>query len=247
MSPTPRRTAVVAAVVFAIACPAIQAVSGWGLSAAEFSAQGDRTLRAAGYAFSIWSLIYLGLIAYAVWQVLPRNRDSQVLDAIALPAAGALVGIGAWIWASAAGLQLWTVAIIVASAAAAIVAILRGRNAAGPDRWLAIAPLGALAGWLTVASAINLLTSLTAVGLIREDQAIMAGVAGVVAVVGIAVAVLVRTRAAVYGLPVAWGLVAVFVAERTRHEVSAWSALVGAGVVLVVAALCLRGPSAARR
>src|SRR3546814_16885577 len=31
-------------------------------------------LAPAGPAFSIWSVIYLGLIGYAVWQALPRQR-----------------------------------------------------------------------------------------------------------------------------------------------------------------------------
>lgn len=64
-----RKLAVIGAVAFAILVPAIQALTGWGQSAAEFSAGGDGTLRAAGYAFSIWSVIYAGLVAYAVYQV----------------------------------------------------------------------------------------------------------------------------------------------------------------------------------
>lgn len=241
------RLAVVAAVAFAIASPALQATSGWGLSASEFASDGDRTLRAAGYAFSIWSLIYAGLVAYGVWQALPRNAGSVVLRRMAWPSVAALVGIGAWIWASAADLKLVTVAVIFASAGAAILAVMIASRADGADRWLAAFPLAALAGWLTVASAINLLTSLTAVGRIPPGQETVAGIAGIVAVVAVALAVLWRTRLAIYGLPVAWGLVAVFVAERARHEVPAWSALAAAAIVLLAAGASLRRPSAARR
>ena len=38
-------------------------------------------------AFQIWSVIYLGLFAYTIWQLLPASRDSQRADAIAIPAA----------------------------------------------------------------------------------------------------------------------------------------------------------------
>ena len=38
-----------------------QMALGLGQSPAEFAADGDETLRAAGWAFSIWGLIYLGL------------------------------------------------------------------------------------------------------------------------------------------------------------------------------------------
>jgi hypothetical protein len=241
-----RRLAVVAAVVFALACPALQAVTGWGLSAAEFAGDGDRTLRAAGYAFSIWSVIYAGLVAYGVWQALPRNAASPVLQAMAWPSAAALAGIGAWIWASAADLKLVTVLVIVLSAAAAIFAAWAARRANGVDRWLAAFPLAALAGWLTVASALNVITSLTAWSLIPPDQETAAGIAGVVAVVAISLTVLRAARLAIYALPVAWGLTAVFVAEQARHPVSAYSALAAAAIVLLAAGLFLR-PSAGRR
>lgn len=235
-----RRLAVVGAVVFSVACPAVQGLTGWGLSAGEFASRGDQTLRAATYAFSIWSVIYAWLIAYAVWQALPRNAGSAVLRRMAWPTVGALVGIGVWIWASAAGLQAATVVIIFASAAAAIFAALRACRATGADRWLAAYPVAALAGWLTVASAINLITGLTAGGLIAPGQQTMAGIGGIVAVVGVALAVLRGTRLAVYGLPVVWGLTAVFVAERDRHEVSAWSALAAAAIVLLAAGATLK-------
>src|SRR3972149_8369489 len=37
----------------------------------------------AGYVFSIWGLIYLGLLAFAVYQALPAQRKTKVLDSIA--------------------------------------------------------------------------------------------------------------------------------------------------------------------
>ena len=36
----------------------------------------------AGYVFSIWGLIYLGLIAFAIYQALPKNRDTLWLKRI---------------------------------------------------------------------------------------------------------------------------------------------------------------------
>ena len=98
---TARQIAIVAAVVFAIASPIVQMGAGVGLTAAEFSRSGDATLRAAGYAFSIWSVIYAGLVAFAIYQALPRRRNDALVDAVAGPAVVAIVGTGLWIWASA--------------------------------------------------------------------------------------------------------------------------------------------------
>ena len=41
----------------------------------------------AGWAFSIWGLIYLGLIVYAVRQLLPKTRESEMLRAFGWPSA----------------------------------------------------------------------------------------------------------------------------------------------------------------
>lgn len=36
----------------------------------------------AGYVFSIWGLIYLGLIAFTIYQAMPAQRDNPVLEKI---------------------------------------------------------------------------------------------------------------------------------------------------------------------
>lgn len=50
-----------------------------GLTAGEISDSFDVYFVPAGYVFSIWSLIYLGLIAYAVFQILPSQRENPRL------------------------------------------------------------------------------------------------------------------------------------------------------------------------
>ena len=58
-----------------------------GLSPQEFSRPGDATVRAAPYAFAIWGLIYAGLVAMGVFEVLPAGRRSDVAGAFrVLPA-----------------------------------------------------------------------------------------------------------------------------------------------------------------
>lgn len=237
MNPTLRRWLIPAAVAFAIVVPTLQAVLNLGLSQAAFASDGNRTLRAEGYAFSIWSVIYLGLIAYAVWQALPRHRDDARLSAIAPGALVAILGCGLWIIAAALDLKWASVGIIVISAAALVSGLLRhapGR-AAFKDRLLVWWPLSLLAGWLTIASAINILTVLTAVGVLDgvERLAAFVGV-GVVALV--AVAVLRAGRVPVYGVPIAWGLVAVWVAEKAGKPDVAAAALAAAVVVGAYAA-----------
>lgn len=246
-----RRLAVIAAVAFAILVPALQAVTGWGQSAAEFSADGDGTLRAAGYAFSIWSVIYAGLVIYAIYQALPRRADPVLLATVGWPSVIAAAGCGLWIIASAADLDWASVAIILVSALAMILGLWRARQAGrGQSEWprrLVVWPLGLLAGWLTTAAALNILTVLTAQGIIgpqSAQSAALAGVAGVTAVALIGAYVL---RVGAYGLAVSWGLVAVAVAEAAPKPLVALAALVGAALVLsLTLVLILRRPRTVR-
>lgn len=234
MTPASHRLLIPLAVAFAILVPALQAILNLGLSPAQFASDGNRTLRAAGYAFSIWSLIYAGLIAYAIWQALPRNRDNPLLAAIAPAALTAIVGCGLWICASALDLKWTSVAIIVGSAAVLTLGLLRavrlGGTASLAERIFVWAPLSLLAGWLTIASAINILTVLTAEGLLATASK-AAAFTGIGVVLIVALAVLRTKRLAVYGVPIAWGLVAVWVAEKaTKGDVAALA--LGAAVLV---------------
>lgn len=234
-----RHLAVIAATAFAIATPAGQAALGVGLSQRDFAADGNSTLRAAGYAFSIWGLIYAGLVAHAIWQALPANRDNAFARATGWPAAFAVAGCGGWIIAAAADAKWASMAIIVASAFALTLALLRapmpGRRDWAP-RLLALWPLGLLAGWLTIASALNILTVLTAKGLIEPQAASVWAFSGIALVALLAFAVLQADRITAYGVPIAWGLVAVWAAEQTQRSAVAVTALL-AGVLVATFAV----------
>jgi hypothetical protein len=250
MTPIVRKRLVIAAVAFAIATPAIQAMTGLGLSAAEFASEGNSTLRAAGYAFSIWALIYLGLIAHAVWQASPRNDHDPLLAEIAWPSIVAITGCGLWIVASALDWRWGSVAIIVVSAGAltlGLVKAARGYSSSPPFqiRLFVWWPLSLLAGWLTIAAAINILTVLTAEGLLA-DGARMAAIAGVAAVLTVGLIVLRTPPMVVYGAPIAWGLVGVWMAERASQADVAVIAL-AAAVLIGGYALWRSRPTAALR
>lgn len=244
-----RQLAIILAVAFAIATPVVQAVSGIGLSAAEFSRSGDSTLRAAGYAFSIWSVIYAGLVAFAVYQALPRQREDPLIDSLAGPAAAAIVGTGLWLWAAALDVRWATVGIIVLSAAFLVLGLMRAAQSHGrPELKNALLvwwPLSLLAGWLTIASAINILTVMTAEGLLT-GIARPAAAAGVLAVVVVALLVLRASRLPVYAIPIAWGLVAVWIAENGEKMGVAALALASA-VVVAAYAIWQSRPNVARR
>ena len=113
----------------------------------------------AGYVFSIWGLIYLGLIAFAIFQALPSQRDNPRLRA-----AGWWVSLGGL--ANIAWIFLWhyeqfplTLVAMLVLLATLIVTYLRleiGRSAvSAAERWAVRLPFSIYLGWITVATVAN--------------------------------------------------------------------------------------------
>jgi len=241
----PRRLMLLAATAFAVVAGQLQQFADIGQTPAEFAADSDATLRVAGWAFAIWGPIYLGLIAYAVRQALPQTGESDMIRRFGWPSALALIGIGAWIVAAAADAEVATIVLIFGALIVLLIPLLtgagmiRGLSRADRDRWLVAWPLGALAGWLTIAAPVNLITVATGNGdlpamLSPTGWALLA----VAAVPTFGLFVTWRTRLLAYPLPIAWGLVGVFAAEQARNPSLAYAA-VAAAVVLAVAAIVL--------
>jgi len=93
-----------------------------------------------------------------------------------------------------------------------------------------------LAGWLTIAAPVNLITVVTG------NQALpdilpptLWAILAVVTVSVIALLVTARLRQIAYALPISWGLLGVFVAEQPRNDLLAYIALAAAVAVLVAA------------
>ncbi|MBU1346590.1 MAG: hypothetical protein KKA16_06520 [Alphaproteobacteria bacterium] len=235
-----RRLAVFACALFAIVIGQLQQLINLGQSPAEFSADSDATLKVVGWAFAIWGPIYLGLAIYAVRQVLPRTPESEMIRSFGWPSVLALLGIGWWILAAAWDLEVVTIVLIFGALIVLLIPLLRKADATRAlsrgdrDRWMTVWPLAALAGWLTVAAPVNLLTVATGNGdlptvLPPTAWALLA----VVAAAALGLFVTWRTRVLAYPLPIAWGLLGVFVAEQDKGNVLlAFGALVTLLVVL---------------
>lgn len=247
--PTPRqqtrRLAVLAAAIFAVTVPLVQNLGGFGLSQAEFAADGNQTLQVAGYAFSIWGLLYLGLLIYAGRQALPRTGESVLINRLGWPSAVALFGIGMWIVAAALNLKAASVIIIFASLLALMIPLLvngkiiRTTGAMDRDRLFLIWPLAALAGWLTIAAPLNLITTATAFDALPAFASPTAwAIVAIVVVVLVAIEVTLYLRTMAYSLPIVWGLVGAFVAEQERNPMLGFTAL-GAAFLLAVAAVII--------
>lgn len=191
-------------------------------------------IQPAGYAFAIWSVIYLWLIVHAVFGLWKR-AEAPAWAPARLPLTVA-VAVGA-VWLSIAGVSaIWGTVTIWIMAGAALAAFLRAPTE--PDRWLLSAPTAIFAGWLTAASAVSTGVLVAGYGVLSNRVAALAMLA---VVLTIALVVQARKpRMPVYGLTVVWALGGVIAANWGLEPVVTWAAAGGALVMLAALAWTLR-------
>ncbi|SHI29799.1 hypothetical protein SAMN02745146_0423 [Hymenobacter daecheongensis DSM 21074] len=206
-----------------------------GQTNAVVSGKYPTLLTPAGYAFSIWGLIFLSLIVYAVWQLLPAQRTSQLPDAVAKPLTLACVATGGWLVVFAYELLPLSVLVMVLILGALIVAFGRVRRRVRTGltpHWTSI-PFALYLGWISVASVINITIGLRELGWrTAENGSVLLTFVLLAVVVALGLVIGSVFRNVVYPLVIAWALVGIWVAQRGgSYPELALAALVGAAVV----------------
>ena len=130
-----------------------------GLNTGEISDRFDIYFVPAGYVFSIWGLLYLGLLAFTVYQALPSQRDNVNVARIgylyALSGVANIVWIFFWHYEVFA-LTLLPMLTILGSLIAMYLRLNIGREAVSAwDRWLIHVPFSIYMGWISVATVAN--------------------------------------------------------------------------------------------
>ena len=122
----------------------------------------------AGYVFSIWGIIYIGLIAYAVYQALPAQRENPRLQATGWWVALGGLANSAWIFLWHYERFVWTLAAMLTLLATLIIVYLKLRPNRAPvtagETWAARVPFSIYLGWISVATIANVSDVLDYVG-----------------------------------------------------------------------------------
>lgn len=168
MKNTLRQVLVILAVLAVITVNALANIIPFnGQTTGEVSNRLSNYFVPAGYVFSIWGLIYLGLLAYAIFQALPAQANNPRLKAIA----------GWFLLSSAANigwLLLWhynqfpltVIFMLVLLAALILIYLALHRPAARYSRaelWMVRVPFSIYLGWITVATIANISATLVVV------------------------------------------------------------------------------------
>jgi len=114
----------------------------------------------AGYVFAIWGLIYVGLIAYAIFQALPSQRENPRLQAIGwwVVLGGIANSIWIFLWHyNQFPLTVIAMLVLLVSLIATYVGlgVNRTKVSAG-EKWAVHLPFSIYLGWITVATVANI-------------------------------------------------------------------------------------------
>lgn len=162
-----------------------------GLNTGEISDRFQVYFVPAGYVFSIWALIYLGLLAFSIYQALPAQRDNPRLVRIGWAVVVGNLANAAWIffWHFLLfPLSLLAMVILLATLLFTYTRLGIGKTNVGRlERWLVNIPFSIYLGWITVATIANTADVLDFVNWGQfgiSDEIWMVIILGVVAVIG---------------------------------------------------------------
>ena len=200
-------------------------------------------------AFSIWSVIYIGLIGYVVWQWLPGNAASPRARRIGWLSALSMALNGLWLLVVQVG-ALWASVAVIVALAATLGELMRRLGTAGAaapgERLLVDGTFGLYLGWVAVATLANVTATLVASGVdpgAEVAEYLAVAVLAVGAVLGVILARVLGGRIGV-AAAMAWGLFWIAVGRLTGEpssDLAGVTAGIAAAVVVVATALVLFG------
>lgn len=194
------------------------------------------TFLPAPYAFIIWAPIYTGFLIFAVWQVRARRAENPRVAAIRPWLMLSAVLNAAWIGVVALRHPGWTVPIIFAMLAVAVVMHRAGRMGEAVDdpaeAWLRL-PFSLYAGWLIVTTFTNVSTELARIGWDGFGWSpVTWGILMIVASSIIGIVTRFRLDDPILGAVFVWAYLAIVVQQQQRPLVSLFAGLAAALLLL---------------
>ncbi|MCL4859257.1 MAG: tryptophan-rich sensory protein [Caldilineaceae bacterium] len=130
-----------------------------GQSTGEISDRFDVYFVPAGYVFSIWGVIYIGWLAFAIYQLLPAQRDNPRLERIGYLFVVSGIANMAWLFLWHYEYFVLTVLVMFVLLLSLIAIYLRleiGKvRVTAVERWCVDIPFSLYLGWITVATIAN--------------------------------------------------------------------------------------------
>ncbi|WP_116125963.1 hypothetical protein [Lewinella sp. IMCC34183] len=206
------------------------------ISQDRFTNGTETRIDAAGYAFSIWGVIFLGMILFAAFQFRTPRHTVHLVRAIRFLVVAGLASI-AFVPISFGANYLWGAVDLLWHLVAllgAYVALRAHVREVGPPAygWTWFAPSMYL-GWISAATVISTALALQQVGVTFAPPTEVAVATGLVVVLTLLGIYLGLRRDGIYAFTVAWALVGVAVEQQDAALIS-WAASAGAMCLVIL-------------
>lgn len=199
----------------------------------------DLRVLPANYAFAIWGLIYIGLIAFGFYQLRADQRENPIFRRVDYALITACVAQAIWVYLFLVG-QFWlsTVAMLVILLALIASYVWLGvglHPVSRREKWSAHLPFGIYLGWISVATIVNVASALdasawTGGGISPEIWAI------VLAIVAAGLAGWIFLTRQDYSFPgvIVWALVAIAVRQAAFASVAITAIVLAIGLLVLM-------------
>ena len=216
-----------------------------GQTTGEVSAKYPSLFTPAGFTFSIWGLIYLGLVAFVVYQALPAQRESKSIARISQLFAVTCIANASWIFFWHYDL-LWLSLVMMIVMLFALIGIYRHLAAddhvSAGQRLFVHLPFSVYTAWITVAAIANISAVQTGMGWDDWGMPAMDWTLLKLAVAGaIAATVVLRKGDIAYVLVIGWAAFGIMSKQAATPEVA------GAAATLALVAVLLAASEAVRK
>jgi hypothetical protein len=193
----------------------------------------------AGYVFAIWFFIYIGWIAFAIYQLRAEQKESPRLRRLGYLFAISGIVNAVWLFTWHYNVFGWSVIVMLTLLGLLIASYLRldvnRVSVSRAERWSVDIPFSVYLGWITVATVANITDWLYLIE--WNGFGIAAPVWAVIMIVVASIVGLLMTitrRDAAYVFVLVWSFIGIAVkqADVANVAVTAW---IGAGVMLLLA------------
>lgn len=191
----------------------------------------------ANYAFAIWGLIYLGLIAFGIYQFLPAQRHNPVIRRVDYLLIVSCIVQSAWVILFLLRQFWWSVAamfgILFCLIGIYLTLGIGKHRISRQEKWFAHIPFSVYLGWISVATIVNVASALysnnwTGGGIAPEVWTLMM----LVISSAIAAFIAVQRRDVAFPLVIIWAFIAI--AVRQANIISIASTAVGLASALAI-------------
>lgn len=188
----------------------------------------------ANYAFAIWGLIYLGLIAYGIYQLGAHQRRDPVIRPVSRLLIIACIAQIIWIFLFTLQYFTWSIVAMLGILWPLIGAygILRMERSNRYRRWFAIYPFSIYLAWIAVATVVNVASALYDAGWRGGLTSVTWTVIMIVVSAAIALITLWTRGDIPFALVFVWAYLAI--AIRHSDVPTIWIAAIATSIVLLV-------------